>query len=218
MSGFDMNSSDDYRGIAQIYDLALNPLLDFVRRDICRLLLARKTAHAVDLGCGTGRQCLFLHKHGIRTFGVDRSPAMLRKARARTPDEITYHQEDIKSTSFRDGFFDAAVISLVLHENEPDTQDRIISEAMRIIRPEGCLAILDHGRIENFATRVMHYASCVPERLAGKKHFRNYLLFMKNQGLQGLIGSRPGLKVTGERKYFFGGLWLCLAGVGNRDG
>lgn len=208
-----MKSSDDYRSIARIYDLVLNPFLDSIRKDICGLLLSQNVARAVDLGCGTGRQCAFLHKQGIRAYGVDRSPAMLQNAAIKTPEEIKYYREDLRATSFSDNFFDSAILSLVLHEHEKDIRNRIIREALRITKANGFLTILDHGRIESMATQVMHYFSCVPERLAGKKHFRNYLLFMKNRGLQGLVESLPGLKVVEGRKYLFGGLWLCLARV-----
>jgi ubiquinone/menaquinone biosynthesis C-methylase UbiE len=206
-----MKPDDEYKGIAPFYDLLLNPFLDSIRKDICRLLLSQKVAHAVDLGCGTGRQCQFLRRHGIKASGVDRSPSMLEMARRRTGKDIEYHQEDLTAMSFRDNTFDAAIVSLTLHEHEPDVQNKIISEAFRISRFQGFVAFLDHGRIDSLSERIIYYLSFLPERLAGKKHFQNYLLFMKNQGLQGLLGSLPDLHILRERRYLLGGLCLCLA-------
>ncbi len=208
-----MKSEDDYQRIAPLYDLILNPFLDSIRRDICRLLLLQKVVRAVDLGCGTGRQCALLHEHGINASGVDRSSAMLERARNKTVKDIEYYQEDLTATSLRNKYFDAAIISLALHEHEPETQNQIIREAIRIVKPTGFLAFLDHGKAEGVAPRVMHYLACVPERLAGRKHFRNYLLFMKNYGLQGLLSSRKDLRILRERGYLFGGLWLCLTSI-----
>jgi ubiquinone/menaquinone biosynthesis C-methylase UbiE len=208
-----MKPHDEYKGIAPFYDLVLNPFLDSIRKDICSFLLSQQVSRAVDLGCGTGRQCQFLHKHGIKAFGVDRSPAMLEKARERSGKDIEYHQEDLTAMSFRNDTFDAAIVSLTLHEHEQDVQNKIIREAVRITRSHGYVAFLDHGRIDSLPARIMHYFSFVPERLAGKKHFQNYLLFMKNQGLQGLLGSVPDLHILRDRRYLLGGLWLCLTRI-----
>ncbi|WP_028574194.1 class I SAM-dependent methyltransferase [Desulfonatronovibrio hydrogenovorans] len=208
-----MNPADDYQTISRVYDLVLNPLLDSVRRDICRLLFSSGIRNVVDLGCGTGRQCAFLHKYGIKAHGVDRSPSMLQIAGKQTPEDIEYHLKDITNTGFADHVFDCALISLALHEHQTALQEKILDEALRIIKPAGVIALLDHGRIEGLSTRIAHYLSCIPERLAGRRHFRNYLSFMNNGGLQGLVSSRMELDMIREQKYFFGGLWLCLARI-----
>ncbi len=205
-----MKPSDDYQGIAPVYDMILNPFLDSMRRDICCLLLSLNVRTVVDLGCGTGRQCALLHEQGIKVSGVDKSPAMLQKAETGTHGKIEYRLEDLTATSFRNNSFDASVVSLALHENDQVTQDRTIMEACRITSPHGFVAFLDHGRIQSPAARIIHYFACIPERLAGRKHFQNYLLFMKNQGLQGLLGSRPELKTVREKGYLFGALWLSI--------
>ncbi len=205
-----MKHKDCYHGIAPVYDRVLDPLLERMRKDICRFLLALNVQTAVDLGCGTGRQCAILDEHGIMAAGVDRSPAMLQKARNRVQEKIEYRLEDITATSFRDDSFDASVISLALHENDLYTQNRIIMEACRITRPGGFLAFLDHGKVKSPAARIIHYLACVPERLAGKKHFQNYLLFMKNHGLQGLLAHWTGMQTVREKGYLFGAMWLSI--------
>lgn len=42
---------------------------------------------AIDLGCGTGSNAVFLAKHGFETVGVDLSRVALKKARKRIEDE-----------------------------------------------------------------------------------------------------------------------------------
>lgn len=210
-----MKNPDDYHGIAPFYVRVLDPFLEQIRKDISCFLLDLDVRTAVDLGCGTGRQCMVLDEHGILAAGVDRSPAMLEKARNRNRGSIEYLLEDLTRTSFNNGSFDASVISLALHENDLYTQNRIIMEACRITRPGGYLAFLDHGAIQSPAARVIHYLACIPERLAGKKHFKNYLLFMKNKGLQGLLANRPGMRTVREKGYLSGAVWLSIQK--NRD-
>ncbi len=205
-----MKHPDDYHGIAPFYDRVLDPFLERIRKDICRFLLALDVQTAVDLGCGTGRQCFVLDEHGIMAAGVDRSPAMLQKARNRNRGNIDYRLEDLTATSFNNGSFEASIISLALHENDLYTQNRIIMEACRITRPGGYLAFLDHGAIQGPATMMLHYLACIPERLAGKKHFQNYLLFMKNKGLQGLLSPWPGMQTIREKGYLSGAIWLSI--------
>lgn len=209
-----MKTRDDYRLASHVYDLILNPFLDFVRRDIAWALTGQGIKKVVDLGCGTGRQCLFLHEAGLEPAGVDRSPAMLRKARQSTDPEIEYRLEDFRSTSFADDCFDAALISLALHEHPEKIMAAIMDEALRIVRPQGLIAILEHGKIDNPRAGIIHLLSFLPERAAGREHFRNYLRFTRNHGLQGLLNTRPDIRIVKFRKYFAGALCFCLGSTG----
>ena len=75
----------------------------------CRRLL--------DVGCGTGRFAVYAqHRLGARVWGVDPSAEMLQRARAR-PDArgIGWKQGVAERLPFRDGWFDAAHMHLVVH-------------------------------------------------------------------------------------------------------
>ncbi|MGZ3449977.1 MAG: class I SAM-dependent DNA methyltransferase [Polyangiales bacterium] len=48
--------------------------------------LGKKPRSVIDLGCGTGRHAAVLRARGIEVVGVDRSPAMVERARARGVD------------------------------------------------------------------------------------------------------------------------------------
>lgn len=208
-----MKPGDDYRLASHVYDLVLNPFLDKVRKDIARTLAGQGVKKVVDLGCGTGRQCLFLLEQGIHAVGVDRSPAMLRKAEQDTSPEIEYRQEDLTGTSFKNDSFDAALMSLALHEHPAETIAAVLDEASRIVRPQGFMAILEHGKIDNPRAGIIHLFSFLPERAAGRNHFRNYLRFTRGQGLQGLLDTRPDIRSVEFRRYFSGALCFCLGRV-----
>ncbi len=201
-----MKHLDPYTRLAPVYDLFTSPFLEGIRKEICELIKDRPVNKVVDLGCGTGRQCALLAEYGFETYGVDLSGAMLKKAKANSRD-TTYFQEDISRTHFLPHSFDCAVLSLVLHEHHEQMQNIILNEALRIIRPEGFLSLLDHGRVTDTGSRIMHYLAHIPERFAGKEHLVNYRSFVANGGLQNLAGSLSGTGIDRERGYLLNSLW-----------
>lgn len=99
----------------------------------CRRLL--------DVGCGTGRFAVLAHRRlGGKVWGVDPSAEMLRQARAR-PDTrgIGWKQGVAERLPFKDGWFDAAHLHLVVHT----LADRAaaLGEVARVLAPSGRLAI-----------------------------------------------------------------------------
>jgi ubiquinone/menaquinone biosynthesis C-methylase UbiE len=72
---------DDY---ADFYDWENAQTLD--RRDVkfWREMAARATGPVLELGCGTGRVTIPIARTGARIIGIDRSSAMLRRARTRS--------------------------------------------------------------------------------------------------------------------------------------
>jgi SAM-dependent methyltransferase len=105
-------------------------------------------ARLLDVGCGTGRfAVLAADRTGARVWGIDPSPAMLAQARARTgARRVGWKQARAERLPFRDGWFDAVHMQLVLHL--VDDRGRAIAECTRVLRPSGRLVIvsfeLDH--------------------------------------------------------------------------
>jgi len=59
----------------------------------------------LELGIGTGRIALPLHKRGVRVAGIDASPAMIAKLRAKPGgDEIDVHESNFVDLPMRDKF------------------------------------------------------------------------------------------------------------------
>lgn len=54
------------------------------------------SALVTDLGCGTGRHCLALHRHGMNVTGIDLSENSIETARNLSPKEIKYHVADMR--------------------------------------------------------------------------------------------------------------------------
>ncbi len=93
---------------------------------------------ALDLCCGQGNVSAALTGRGCRVVGADFSSVMLSFARERVPD-ATFVEADAQQLPFGDGAFDVVVSNLgVCHV--PD-QPRALSEARRVLRPEGRFAM-----------------------------------------------------------------------------
>jgi ubiquinone/menaquinone biosynthesis C-methylase UbiE len=103
------------------------------------------TAAVVDLGCGTGvvtRALLARARFAGTVTGVDQSPDLIAAAqRLAADDRVAFVVGDAHELDFADASFDAAVAhTLVSHVRDPPA---VLSEAARVIRPGGSVAIFD---------------------------------------------------------------------------
>jgi ubiquinone/menaquinone biosynthesis C-methylase UbiE len=112
--------------------------------------LARQQSGAVlELGCGTGRLALPLMKSGARLVGIDRSEAMLARARAKARragfvDRARFVRGDIRRLPFRarPGF---GLVLAPYGMLQSLTRERDLSETLagvaRVLRREGVFGI-----------------------------------------------------------------------------
>jgi SAM-dependent methyltransferase len=116
---------------------------DFGRRYVLDpVMLPRAMAsaprRALDVGCGEGRFCRMLRQRGIHTVGLDPTPALLARARARDTGG-TYVEGTAEHLPFDDGTFDLVVSYLTLIDI-PDVVTAI-REMARVLAPGGTLLI-----------------------------------------------------------------------------
>src|SRR5205823_4757833 len=78
-----LSTADEYREWAATYDEPGNQLIDIEGPIVQRILDALPPADALDAACGTGRHTAHLAARGHRVIGVDASPEMLERARAK---------------------------------------------------------------------------------------------------------------------------------------
>lgn len=107
----------------------------------------------LDIGCSVGLSTFSLHRFyrqiqetPPRTVGLDLSPYMLAVAKMRDPQqEIEWRHAQAEETGFPDQSFDLVTLQFLLHELPHHASRDIFLEALRILRPGGCLAIVDNN-------------------------------------------------------------------------
>ena len=92
----------------------------------------------VDIGCGDGRFCRFLKRHGITTTGIDPVEKFLEFAAQKDPDG-NYLTGFAEALPFENESFDLAVFYLTLIDI--DDMPKAIQEAVRILKPGGKILI-----------------------------------------------------------------------------
>ncbi|WP_156840696.1 ArsR/SmtB family transcription factor [Novosphingobium aquimarinum] len=107
----------------------------------------------LDIGTGTGRIAELLAPRAERVTALDKSPDMLRIARARLQDlpagKVDLVQGDFTALPFENEQFDTVLFHQVLHyAQEPET---VLAEAARVARNGARIAVVDfaaHNREE----------------------------------------------------------------------
>jgi ubiquinone/menaquinone biosynthesis C-methylase UbiE len=171
----------DYSKIAEVYDEVRRSDLPHIVWWITKIALEGKLApgrRLIDLGCGTGRWTIPLaERTGCEAVGLDRSPEMLAKARAKDSDgRVTWVQGDCEklvgqelellpnrpgthaqagaeAPALRSESFDCALMSLMMHHLEDHLNT--FRGVFRILRPGGVF-LIRQGTLEDILRDAMH--------------------------------------------------------------
>lgn len=142
---------DGWAASAQAWIDSLGPHGDWGRRFVLDAPMTARIAErgfrdAIDVGCGEGRFCRVLQQHGIRTLGIDPTPALITRARELDPAG-RYEIGRAEALAAPDGAFDLAVAYLSLI----DISDLhgAIAEMHRVLRPGGTLLM---ANLQSFNT------------------------------------------------------------------
>ncbi len=131
--------ADGYALWSETYDQPLR-LFPIEQPTMHALLAPLPAATVLDAACGTGRYSAWLAAHGHRIVGVDRSTAMLEKAREKVPAG-DFHEGDLEALPLEPGSVDHAVCALAL-VHLPEV-GKALAELARVIRPGGRVIISD---------------------------------------------------------------------------
>jgi ubiquinone/menaquinone biosynthesis C-methylase UbiE len=112
--------------------------------------------HLLDIGTGTGRMIELFGAQAAQVTALDRSPDMLRLARAKLPADAGGRYAlvlgDFGALPLEPGQADMVVMHQVLHY--APAPDQVIAEAARVIAPQGRLLIVDFAAHEREELRL----------------------------------------------------------------
>ena len=104
-------------------------------------------SRVLDVGCGIGGSARILARdYGFDVLGVSISPAQVQRATDLTPEGLScrFQVMDALDLQLEDQQFDG-VWSVEAGPHMPDKQ-RFADELLRVLRPNGCLAVADWNR------------------------------------------------------------------------
>jgi SAM-dependent methyltransferase len=185
---------DGYRVWSATYDDGRNSAFDFDEPVVKEIVDPIPAGVAVDAACGTGRFSELLAARGHQVIGVDNSPDMLARARARVPSG-EFRSGDLKRLPVADASADLVVCGLAL-THVPDLRP-VFAEFARVLRPGGQLVISDMHpeRILRGAIPNQRGPDGRPGRLPGHCHLvGDYLRAALPVGLQVLRCEEPLLE------------------------
>ena len=131
---------------------------ELVEDALAKALLVAPLGRVLDIGTGTGRMAELFAENAEHVVALDKSPAMLRVARARLQrlgsDRIDMVQGDFTSLPLADESVDTVLFHQVLHFAQ-DPGDAL-REAARVTRPGGRIAIVDFASHSHEELRERH--------------------------------------------------------------
>jgi SAM-dependent methyltransferase len=130
---------DGYALWSETYDQPLR-LFPIEQPAMHALLDPLAPSRVLDAACGTGRYSGHLAARGHEVIGVDRSAAMLAKARARLP-QSTFREGDLEALPLADASVDAVVCALALVHLQ--AVGKAVAELARVVRPGGRVIVSD---------------------------------------------------------------------------
>ncbi|KAL0963935.1 hypothetical protein UPYG_G00315540 [Umbra pygmaea] len=108
---------------------------------------------AVDVGCGSGQGTRLLAPKFSSVVGTDISPAQLEMAVEHTTENnISYRRCPAEELPFADSSVDLVTTTAAFHWFD---RPRFLQEVYRILKPKGCLAILNYN-----LDMELHYGDC----------------------------------------------------------
>ncbi len=194
-----------------IYSIFIDPLLRGLRNHIIELAEIKAGTSGLDLGCGTGEQVFCFTRRKAAVIGIDRNPKMINvastlKANYNLP-EASFQMASAMNLPFKDGVFDFASASLMLHEKNSEDRYSIIQEMCRVVKKNGMLLFMDFRvplpkNVPGLFIRSIEF-------IAGKDNYRCFRDYLQHMGLEALLrgnGLSPWLKTI----YISGNILIIL--------
>lgn len=163
------------------------------RTGILRMLREAGARTVLDVCCGSGCLACRLSVAGLEVTAVDSSPTMLYRAKSKHRSRHLVRCDAARMPFSR--AFDAAIVSLALHEMSAPVRTSVWMSMRRAVKPDGLLIALDFTvpKSTRWYGRTMSWLIDKDEKQIGgidPAHYENYREFMRAGGLEGWIHAR----------------------------
>lgn len=119
-------------------------------KKIAKIFKREKVKKILDLGCGKGRNLIFLAKKGFKMYGIDYSKVGLKILKENLKKEKLKANLKLgnifKKLPYRKNFFDALISIRVIHHQKIEKIRKLIKEIERILKPGGLIFVTCLGR------------------------------------------------------------------------
>ena len=99
-------------------------------------------SRVLEAGCGNGKNLSSLLGKGLGLYGIDYSPEAVKQARGMVKsrgEKAALSVQDLSSTNFKPGFFDAVVCFHVLGHMLEKEREKAVGEVKRMLKKGGLL-------------------------------------------------------------------------------
>lgn len=180
-----MDVQEAYNSWSAQYDTNINKTRDLEAQALRSVLKERTFSACLEIGCGTGKNTLWLKDKAAEITAVDLSPEMLAKARGKiSADHVKFVQADITQRwNFGIAYFDLVGFSLVLEhiENLGD----IFAEASAALKPGGYVYVGELHPFKQYSGSKARFATETGEELVTcfTHHLSEFTQSAKKAGL-----------------------------------
>ena len=193
----------------QRYDMGIN-LISFgqgrrMQQEIVEEYV-HKSNQVLEIGCGTGTLAISCAKKGASVVAFDKSSQMLAIAERKVREHNLIEKVQLEEMgaiemekAFNDNTFDRIVSTLVFSELYADEQKYVLSQAYRILRPNGLIIIADEVKPRSSWKRIVHSSIRIPLAL-----ITYFLTQTSTKALADIKGpmTNAGFKIICERRSF----------------